>query len=260
MATSAHSVTKSDRADEDGRDRAETTSTSADADVTANGPLFKVPAGEASATFRVGGRTLHFDSEDRTAGVLSESDLSRTVGLASANIDLPISRRNRDFSALGNLTLNANAEIDQLSDFGTLTADRRRPELVAGRSPEFHRQLDPRGRCSDRPAAWRSDHRNARCTSVRFHDRPDRARSPRSAAEIPSCSPTDATSSRSAATGSHGKTRTSGCAGEYVHSRLDRPVSSFPGRNRGNRGGFPRTFRPGLVRPARQRRLPTGEL
>ncbi len=33
----------------------------------------------------------------------------------------PISRRNRDFSALGNLTLNANAELDQLSDFGSLT-------------------------------------------------------------------------------------------------------------------------------------------
>ena len=37
------------------------------------------------------------------------------------SLDLPISRRNRDFSALGNFTLNANAEVDQLSDFGTLT-------------------------------------------------------------------------------------------------------------------------------------------
>ena len=115
------SVTKSDQKDEGGRDRAETTSTSADVDLTANGPLFAVPAGDASATFRVGGRTSDFDSEDRTAGIVSKSDLSRTVGLASANVDLPISRRNRDFSALGNLTLNANAELDQLSDFGTLT-------------------------------------------------------------------------------------------------------------------------------------------
>ena len=43
------------------------------------------------------------------------------AGKAAINLDLPISRRNRDFSALGNLTLNANAEVDQLSDFGTLT-------------------------------------------------------------------------------------------------------------------------------------------
>ncbi|HET6942832.1 MAG TPA: TonB-dependent receptor [Sphingomicrobium sp.] len=114
------SVSRSDQKDGSGRDRAETTSTSADVDLTANGPLFAVPAGDASATFRVGGRTSEFDSEDRTAGIVSESDLSRTVGLASANVDLPISRRNRDFSALGNLTLNANAELDQLSDFGTL--------------------------------------------------------------------------------------------------------------------------------------------
>ena len=34
---------------------------------------------------------------------------------------MPISRRNRGFSALGNLSLNGNAEVDQLSDFGTLT-------------------------------------------------------------------------------------------------------------------------------------------
>ena len=47
--------------------------------------------------------------------------MSRTTGEAAINLDLPISRRNRDFSALGNLTLNANAEVDQLSDFGTLT-------------------------------------------------------------------------------------------------------------------------------------------
>jgi hypothetical protein len=43
------------------------------------------------------------------------------MGEAAINLDLPISRRNRDFSALGNLTVNANAEVDQLSDFGTLT-------------------------------------------------------------------------------------------------------------------------------------------
>jgi hypothetical protein len=58
----------------------------------------------------------------RREGDLSSNDLARTLGTASANIDLPISRRNRSFSALGNLTLNANAEVEQLSDFGTLTA------------------------------------------------------------------------------------------------------------------------------------------
>jgi len=43
------------------------------------------------------------------------------MGEAAINLDLPVSRRGREFSALGNFTINANAEVDQLSDFGTLT-------------------------------------------------------------------------------------------------------------------------------------------
>src|SRR4029078_5069425 len=45
----------------------------------------------------------------------------RSTGEAAINVDLPISRRNREFSALGNFTLNANAEVDRLSGFGALT-------------------------------------------------------------------------------------------------------------------------------------------
>ena len=57
----------------------------------------------------------------RAPAQLARPRSSRTTGEAAINLDLPISRRNRDFSALGNLTLNANAEVNQLSDFGTLT-------------------------------------------------------------------------------------------------------------------------------------------
>ena len=103
------------------RDRSRSTSVSGGLDGTANGPLFKLPAGDASATFRVGADTLDLDSSRRRAGVTSASSLGRTQGNASVNLDLPVSRRNRDFSALGNLTLNANGEVERLSDFGTLT-------------------------------------------------------------------------------------------------------------------------------------------
>ena len=103
------------------RDRAESTTASGDATATANGDLFKLPAGQAGATVRIGASTVHLDSEDRREGVESSSSLDRTIGNAALNLDLPVSRRNRDFSALGNFTLNANAEIEQLSDFGTLT-------------------------------------------------------------------------------------------------------------------------------------------
>lgn len=103
------------------RERARETTTSGDLTATANGNLFKVPAGNASTTLRVGASTVNLDSVRRTEIPTSPTSLGRTSGNAAINIDLPISRRGRDFSALGNLTLNANAEVNQLSDFGTLT-------------------------------------------------------------------------------------------------------------------------------------------
>ena len=116
------SITGTDRDNLDfPRDRARETTTSADLTAITNGNLFKVPAGNASTTLRVGLSTVNLDSERRAAGVGSSNSLDRTSGTAAANLDLPISRRNRDFSALGNLTINGNAEVDRLSDFGTLT-------------------------------------------------------------------------------------------------------------------------------------------
>jgi hypothetical protein len=115
-------ITKSDQDDPDFRlDRARETTTSADLTATANGTLFKLPAGNAGTTLRVGGSTVNLDTHRLDSGVDTSNSLSRTAGNAAINVDLPISRRGRDFSALGNLTLSANAEINQLSDFGTLT-------------------------------------------------------------------------------------------------------------------------------------------
>jgi iron complex outermembrane recepter protein len=102
-------------------DKSRTMRTSGNLDGTATGPLFKLPAGDASATVKLGVDGSSQDSERRRLGVVSDSDLGRTRGVAGFNLDLPVSRRNRDFAALGNLTLNANAEAEQYSDFGTLT-------------------------------------------------------------------------------------------------------------------------------------------
>jgi hypothetical protein len=104
-----------------GRDRARETTESGDLTATANGKLFSLPAGDASTTITLAGSTVHLNSQrEQLSGTTSHS-LSRTTGEAAMNLDLPISRKNRDFSALGNLTINGNAEVDQLSDFGTLT-------------------------------------------------------------------------------------------------------------------------------------------
>jgi hypothetical protein len=116
------SVTRTDRDDPlFPVERARSTTASGDIRGTANGRLFKLPAGDASTTLTLAGSTVHLDSSRTRVGATSSNSLSRTMGEAAINLDLPISRRNRDFSALGNLTVNANAEVDQLSDFGTLT-------------------------------------------------------------------------------------------------------------------------------------------
>ena len=118
----ANSVTHTDRDNATfPEDRARTTTASGDLTATANGNLFKLPAGNASTTLTAGIATQHLDASRGQGGVHFDNSLSRTTGNAAINVDLPISRRGRDFSALGNLTLNANAEVDQLSDFGTLT-------------------------------------------------------------------------------------------------------------------------------------------
>jgi hypothetical protein len=113
-----HSITHTDRQSSP-NDRARETTASADLTGTANGTLFKLPAGNATTTLTIGGSTVHLDSS-RTS-LSSSTSLSRSTGTAGINVDLPISRRGRDFSALGNLTLNGNAEVNQLSDFGTMT-------------------------------------------------------------------------------------------------------------------------------------------
>lgn len=117
-----HSITNTDADDvQFPHQRASETTTSADLTATTNGNLFKVPAGNASTTLRVGATAMNLDSNRRSLGVTSSNSLGRSTGTAAINVDLPISRRGRDFSALGNLTLSGNAEVDQLSDFGTLT-------------------------------------------------------------------------------------------------------------------------------------------
>ena len=96
---------------------------SANLQVLANGPLFKLPAGE----FYVSGEAGDTQSwqggysariEEAQATWLTRNDLSGRL-----NIDLPVTSRRKHFlPLLGELSLNANMAIDQLSDVGALKA------------------------------------------------------------------------------------------------------------------------------------------
>lgn len=103
-------------------DTARSVSSAAAIDALASGVLFSLPAGDANASIRVAGRTTEFDSRSLRAGIDTATQIARDSGSIRGNIDLPIASESRDvLSALGRLSLNANAEIEQLSDFGTLT-------------------------------------------------------------------------------------------------------------------------------------------
>lgn len=102
-------------------DLANSTSSVGSLDALLRGPVLKLPAGDLSTSIRLGASTSDFDSKSLRSGVARTGSAHRDSGSAQINVDLPIaSRRRAVLSPLGDLTLNANAEIERLSDFGTL--------------------------------------------------------------------------------------------------------------------------------------------
>lgn len=88
--------------------------------LVASGPLAELPAGRSNVTVRLSGDTRRLDSRSNRGLDRFESDLGRDWVGAAVNADFPLTRRDGPLSVLGNLTLNANGEVERLSDFGTL--------------------------------------------------------------------------------------------------------------------------------------------
>lgn len=102
-------------------DRSSSVSNVGSVNALLNGPIAKLPAGDISTSLRVSARTSDLNAESLRRGLFTTSDIGRDTGSVRANIDLPIASRSRAvLSALGNLSLNANVEMEELSDFGTL--------------------------------------------------------------------------------------------------------------------------------------------
>ncbi len=103
--------------------RARSVSNSGEVQALANGPLFALPAGDVSTAIRVGAQTSDFSSRSFRTGLASSGDVSRDSVNGRINIDLPIASRSRGVLPwLGNLSVNGNAAVNRLSDFGTLTS------------------------------------------------------------------------------------------------------------------------------------------
>lgn len=237
----AQNITYTDREDETRSDRTRSLNTSGDLNLVANGPLFTVPAGAAGLTVKLGASALSLDSTRRRSEVVSSNELGRTQGSASASVDLPISRRNRDFDALGNLTLNANAEVERLSDFGTLTtigaganwSPVDRLNLIASwtreeGAPSVSQLGDP---ILETPGTRVFDFTTGETVLVNAitGGNPALLADRRDVMKIGgNWKPFEETDLR--------------LRGEYVRSSLDRPVSSFPGPSETLEAAFPDRF------------------
>ncbi|WP_168355897.1 TonB-dependent receptor [Sphingomonas gei] len=104
-------------------DTAKSRSSVGQIDMLTNGPLFKLPAGDVRAAIRIRGQTSDFSSDSFRRGIATRADIARDSASVRGNVDVPIaSRRNGVLAAIGDLTLNANMEVEQLSDFGRLVA------------------------------------------------------------------------------------------------------------------------------------------
>lgn len=117
----ARSRSLTDRAGQTARDFATSLSKSADASMLLNGPLFRLPAGEASATVALSGDAERLRSSSIRAATSLASELDRETGSGRLSVDLPIANANKAvLSPLGKLSLNANAAFDRVSGLGTL--------------------------------------------------------------------------------------------------------------------------------------------
>ncbi|UYV14277.1 hypothetical protein [Porphyrobacter sp. ULC335] len=86
---------------------------------TLEGPLVNLPAGEVLATFDVGLNWQRIESADTRSG--QDVALTRRNLSTGANVVIPLTSRREEFlDALGSFTLNLQAGVEDLSDFGVL--------------------------------------------------------------------------------------------------------------------------------------------
>ncbi|HAE26703.1 MULTISPECIES: TonB-dependent receptor domain-containing protein [Hyphomonas] len=83
--------------------------------------LAKLPAGDLVSTLKTGMGTEQLSSSSDRNGNVTKTELSRDEVNAQVNIDVPLLDNEIHGGALGTLSLNANARLDDFSDAGTLS-------------------------------------------------------------------------------------------------------------------------------------------
>ncbi|UZK70283.1 TonB-dependent receptor [Sphingomonas sp. S1-29] len=101
----------------DSHDRVRSVNAIADADLIMSGPLFTLPAGSVTASIGGGVGTRDFRGSSDRDDVFSLTRLGRDRAAARGSVDVPITSA----GAIGTLSANISAEVERLSDVGTLS-------------------------------------------------------------------------------------------------------------------------------------------
>lgn len=103
------------------QDVSRSTTQTASLELQANGNLFALPAGDVRLTLRSRFENADVEGERLIGATRTPTDIENRSGSMFSRVSLPIANRSRGvLSALGNLTLNGNAQLEQVSGFGML--------------------------------------------------------------------------------------------------------------------------------------------
>ncbi|KPF80469.1 hypothetical protein IP78_07155 [Brevundimonas sp. AAP58] len=102
-------------------DTANSVSSGGNVEAVFNGDLYALPAGDISATWRVGVDTRDLSSESTRSGVFTARSIGRDRVFTSGNLTLPISNGVDVLRPIGDLSVNLNGGYNDASDIGGLT-------------------------------------------------------------------------------------------------------------------------------------------
>jgi hypothetical protein len=106
-----------------GRDQGRSKTETLSADLLLNGAPFTLPAGPVVTSIRSGFELRDFSSRSAIGSAVQQSRIDRDQASVQASVDLPIiGSRSEISSTLGQLSVNVNADITSLSDFGRLNS------------------------------------------------------------------------------------------------------------------------------------------
>ena len=121
--TTTTTLTDQNGASLSGRDEAKSRLSVGTAVLSATGPLIALPAGPATINLTAGFDTRDIESRSMRSNVLTNGSIGRDDLNGRINLDIPLtSRRRAVLDAVGDVSINVNGGIRDLSDFGRLTS------------------------------------------------------------------------------------------------------------------------------------------